>query len=268
MRSRWIAPFIALACVVIVQAQQVKPARDPKPPLPAGQQPVSGTGTGVISGTVISAESGNPVRRARVVAVGGWVRVSRSMETDEQGAFRFTDLPAGDFTLTASKGGYVESTFGQKQPGSGRPGTPIHLLDNQQLAGVSLPLSRGAVITGAVYEETGEPAFDQTIELLRWVMTSGERSLEQVATASTDDRGMFRFPALQTGDYLVCTVGTLGSGDYDFNNGTLFKMMKINGAPIDSFNIDAIPRRRLPRQPPDSRPSTFPARPTTRTRSL
>ena len=214
------------ACAAVVHAQQVKPVRDQKPPAAETQRQQATAAAGVIAGTVVSADSGNAVRRAKVSLVGGSPRVSRSIDSDEQGAFRFTDLPAGDFTLTATKGGYVESTFGQAQPGSGRPGTPIHLLDKQQLDRVSLRLSRGAVITGAVFDETGEPSFGESVELLRWVMTSGDRVLEYVATANTDDRGMYRFPALQNGDYVVCTIGTVGSGDYDISDGTFYKIVK------------------------------------------
>ena len=220
-----------LAGASVVQAQQIKPqTRDLRPP--ATQAREAADRTGVIAGIVVSAETGNAVRRARVTLVGGTPRMSKSFETDERGSFRFANLPSGDFTLGASKPGYVDSTFGEKVPGSGRPGTPIHLNDKQEIARLSLPLSRGAVITGAVYDETGEPAFGESIELLRWTMTSGERTLEYVATANTDDRGLYRFPALSNGEYLVCTVGSILAGDYDF--GTFLKFSKLENAVFET----------------------------------
>lgn len=214
--------------------QQVKPpARDAKPA--AGpQQPA---GKGVIAGTVVSADRGQPVRRARVVLNGGSPKTTRSIQTDDQGAFRFADLPAGEFTLTASKGGFVDSVFGQRQPGSGRPGTPLHLLADQQIIRLSMPLARGGVITGAVYDEVGEPAFEQQVQLLRWIMKSGERTLQSVASKLTDDRGVYRFPNLLPGEYVVATAPSLADGEYDFEPGTYFKLVGPNGGELKSVAV-------------------------------
>jgi protocatechuate 3,4-dioxygenase beta subunit len=226
--------MLVLVLVTAMAVPQVKPpARDARPPASAAQP----AGKGAISGTVVSADRGQPVQRARVVLNGGSPKVTRSFQTDEQGAFRFTDLPDGEFTLTASKGGYVDSVFGQRQPGSGRPGTPIHLLADQQITKVSLPLARGGVITGAVYDDAGEPAFEQQVRLLRWVMKSGERTLENTASVMTDDRGVYRFSVLRPGDYVVATAPSLSDGQYDFEPGTYFKLVKANGGDLASTAI-------------------------------
>jgi len=141
--------MLAMLLVAAMAVPQAKPpARDARPVAGAPQTAVKG----VISGTVVSADRGQPVRRSRVVLNGGSPKVTRTVLTDEQGAFRFADLPAGEFTLTASKGGFVDSVFGQRQPGSGRPGTLIHLVADQQLTQLMLPLARGGAITGAVYD--------------------------------------------------------------------------------------------------------------------
>ena len=75
------------------------------------------TGTGGIAGTIVLADSSRPVRRARVTLTGGDVRVTKTAVSDDQGNFAFTDLPGGRYTLTASKPGYVNATYGQKKPG-------------------------------------------------------------------------------------------------------------------------------------------------------
>jgi len=223
-------PLLLIAALALPQGQ----TRDPKAPPAQTAQPA---GKGAIAGTVVSADRGQAVRRARVVLNGGTPKVTRAVQTDDQGAFRFADLPSGQFTLTASKGGYVESIFGQRQPGSGRPGTPIRLLDNQELTRIALPLARGGVITGAVYDEAGEPAFGESLSLLRWVMKSGERVLDHAASATTDDRGIYRFPALLPGDYVVSTMASLTDGDYDIRDATFFKVLKPNGVSLSSGNI-------------------------------
>lgn len=197
-------PYL-LSFLLALPVQQVQA----KPPVVRDQRTVQApqpAGKGVMAGVVVSADAGRPVRRARVTLAGGSPRVGKSVQTDDQGAFRFEELSAGDYTLTTSKPGYVETVFGQKHPGSGRPGTPIRLATDQQLTKISMPLARGAVITGAVFDETGEPVFGINVRLYRWVMSSGSRTLESWGTASSDDRGIYRFPALQPGDYLVSTI--------------------------------------------------------------
>src|SRR6185436_14822495 len=83
----------------------------------AAGTPTSAVGTGAISGAVTMDATGAPVRRARVTLSGAELRGGRSAITDDTGRFSFTSLPAGRFTLTASKAGYVDITYGAKRPG-------------------------------------------------------------------------------------------------------------------------------------------------------
>src|SRR5579862_9550751 len=187
---RWLAIVGALA-LVPAQAQQGKatvqaPARDTRTAPP--------TGTGVIAGTVVSADTGRPVRRVHVTLASTAPDVTVSATTADDGHFAFRDLPAATFTLTASRPGFIESAFGQKQPGSGRPGTPIPLAEAQKLDTLTLALARGGVLTGTVTDEAGEPEFGAQVTAFRWVMRTGERTLVVAATTATDDRGMYRVP--------------------------------------------------------------------------
>ena len=95
-------------------------------------------GTSAIGGTLVAADTGRPVRYARVTVTGVDTRIGRTTSTDAQGLFTVPGLNAGLYTLTASKGGMLDVIFGQKRPGSGRPGTPIQLNANQKLNNVTL----------------------------------------------------------------------------------------------------------------------------------
>jgi hypothetical protein len=161
------------------------------------------TGTAVIAGTLVSATSGSPVRRASVELTSLTPGPTHSAMTDDQGQFLFKDLPAGQFTLTASKPGYLDATYGQKHVGSGRPGTPIPLKDGQRLEHLSLAIPRGGVMTGTIVDDAGEPAFGTTVRALRYVMRSGERTLQPAGSALADDRGIYRISALPPGDYIL-----------------------------------------------------------------
>jgi protocatechuate 3,4-dioxygenase beta subunit len=68
-------------------------------------------------------------------------------------------------------------------------------------------------------------------------MKSGERTLENTASVMTDDRGVYRFSVLRPGDYAVCTTPSLSDGEYDFEPGTYFKLVKANGGDLASTAI-------------------------------
>jgi hypothetical protein len=178
-------------------AQPQQPTRD----TPAQPQTPS---TGVISGAVTSEGAGTPVRRARVTLSGTELRGGRSTVTDDEGKFLFAALPAGRFTLTASKAGYVDIPYGAKKPG--RPGTPIQLAAAQKMERADISLPKGGVITGIVIDDNGEPSPGTPVRVMRYVMRTGERTLQQAGQDQSDDRGIYRVYGLQPGDYLVSAV--------------------------------------------------------------
>lgn len=82
-------------------------------------------GTAVIRGQIMSADTGAPIRRAQVRISSPDARESRVAATDAQGRFEVKELPAGRYTVTASKGGFVSLQYGQRRPSES--GTPIEL---------------------------------------------------------------------------------------------------------------------------------------------
>jgi hypothetical protein len=139
----------------------------------------------------------------RVLVDGGGAIAVKSTSTDATGAFEFAELPAGKYTLSAARPGYVESIYGQQQPGSGRPGTPIQLADAQTIKDLTLKLAKGGVVTGLVTDEYGFPSVGTPVRVYRTVFRNGERALAQAATATTDDRGRYRTYGLLPGEYVI-----------------------------------------------------------------
>jgi protocatechuate 3,4-dioxygenase beta subunit len=204
-----IAPLLLVTPLVLVAGPIVAPLSQPAPALPQAprdprQAEPDPKGTGSISGSVSVADSGTPARKARVSLSGAELR-GRSVITDELGRFAFTALPAGRYSLSASKPGFVNVSYGQRRPGPGRPGTPIQLGDGQNLQ-VQLQLPRGGVITGTVLDEHGEAIPGTPVRVLRFATQSGQRTLQQAGTGSTDDRGIYRIYGLQPGDYIVAAT--------------------------------------------------------------
>jgi uncharacterized protein (DUF2141 family) len=211
MRSMMLCAALVLVLAPVAGAARQGVGKPPMPqttaPARDGQAPPT-TGKSILAGTVVAADSGKPVRRTRVGINNPAGNVSLSATTDDQGHFKFTDLPAGLYTVTASRPGFIDSIYGQKQAGSGRPGTPVTLLEAQDLENLSMPIARGGVITGTVLDDRGEPEFGAQVRAMRWVMRTGERSLVVGATASTDDRGQYRLTGLLPGDYIVSATSS------------------------------------------------------------
>ena len=177
----------------------------PALPLPTGipsrdTRPV--TGTSVIRGRVVDAASGSPLRKAAVRLFGAEIRESRNAITDAEGRYEFTDLPAGQFNLNATKAGYVDLGFGQASPLE--VGKQLKVGDKQVVEKIDFSLPRGAVITGRVLDEYGEPVADAQVSALRNQFTvSGPRPMNAGRGAMTNDLGEFRLYGLAPGQYFV-----------------------------------------------------------------
>jgi Carboxypeptidase regulatory-like domain len=160
--------------------------------------------TGRIMGRVLAADNGRPVKRARVFATAPELPGGRAMLTDETGAFDLGDLPAGRYTVTVSKSGFVSLSYGQRRPL--QAGTPLQLVDGQQLKGVDFRLPRGSAIAGRVLDEDGDAMPGVAVRVMRYQYQQGERRLAPAGSAQTDDRGQYRVWGLMPGDYYVSAV--------------------------------------------------------------
>jgi hypothetical protein len=167
--------------------------------LPGRGQQVQGTAS--IRGLVRSADTNSPVRRAQVRATSPETRSARLGTTDGDGRFELKDLPAGRWTISAAKGGFVTQQFGQRHPFEAVE--PIDLAEGQRFT-ANFALSRGSVITGRVSDEFGDPITGARVQVLRSQVQQGRRRLTPSANgAQTDDTGSFRIFGLAPGEYYV-----------------------------------------------------------------
>jgi Carboxypeptidase regulatory-like domain len=205
MRAFRPAMTIALvaACAIAAYAQQPQsqqPARDTSA-RPAAAAPA---GTGRLGGRVIAADTGRPIKRARVFISAAELQGGRGMLTDDAGAFDFADLPAGRYTINASKSGFIQLSYGQRRPL--QAGTPLQLLNGQQLKGVDFALPKGGVISGRVSDESGDVMPGVNVQVMRYQYQQGDRRLVPAGQAQTDDRGVYRVWGLNPGEYYVSAV--------------------------------------------------------------
>ena len=173
-------------------------------------QSTAQTGTGLITGVVVTdATSPQPVKRATVRLTGGVGTSSRIVGTDDKGRFTFDRLPAGRFTLSASKPGFVTAFHGSTRPGVG-PGVPVAVTDGQT-TDVALRMLPGAAISGILTDMRGNPAAG-----VRVAAVSARPGGPPVpAGGVSDDRGAYRLFGLAPGDYVLSAAPQIiaASGD-------------------------------------------------------
>ena len=103
-----------------------------------------------IEGVVLQGETDRPVVSAQVQIAG-----LRST-TDSQGRFVFSSVPAGRHMLLADKDGFMRARpTGRTLPGNS--GIPLVVAPEHPPASLVLRLFPAAVITGRVYDATGQP---------------------------------------------------------------------------------------------------------------
>jgi len=179
---------------LIAGATSQTPARD----LPAPNQ----TGTAVLAGLVTTAEdTPRPVRLAVLTLSGTGLRDPVLGATDDTGHFTFAHLPAGRFTVSAIKNGFVRQYYGSTRPGIAG-GIPV-VLSAGQRGDVTIRMTRSSAISGTLLLPPGLPASAMRLHLLRTVVVRGERRLESAVGGAfvVDDTGAFRIYGLVPGEY-------------------------------------------------------------------
>jgi hypothetical protein len=178
------------------------PPRAPATPPPAAK------GTAVISGRILAADTGLPLRRARVLIQGRGPGIQPGPDgmiaaiTDGDGAFSFTELPAGRYHVQASKPRYIDAMLGARRPSS--PGRPLDLADGQKIENVTLSLAPAGAISGRVVDELGEPVAGARVSAMRVMTRKGTPQLApQGNSDETDDIGAYRLHGLPPGSYVV-----------------------------------------------------------------
>jgi hypothetical protein len=155
-----------------------------------------------ITGSVAENATGKPLARAKVILqsrqTGAASPGARRLLTGLRGEFSFTGLAGGIYFLRAERDGYAPLLYGQKE--YEEPGTPI-VLDEGSHFSANLRLRRLGVVTGRVSDEN-----DVGMEAVPVGAYRLGRTWRAVASAQTDDRGVYRLRGLRPGRYVIRTA--------------------------------------------------------------
>jgi protocatechuate 3,4-dioxygenase beta subunit len=161
------------------------------------------TGTAVIRGRIVDAETSQPLRRARLNLTAPELgREGLTASTDDDGRYELADLPAGRFTLSAQRSGYLPLRYGQRR--ANEQGKPLELAAGQLLEGIDFALSRMGIVSGRVLDEQGEPISNVWVTAQRFFYSDNRRRLvPDGPIATTDDDGEYRIIGLLPGSYVI-----------------------------------------------------------------
>src|SRR5688572_8194401 len=163
--------------------------------------------TGVVTGVVRRADTGQPLPEAQVVVVSAGesagaaidAAMTRATVTDRNGRYTIKGIETGYYTLVAQCEGY----FGLGVANSTRASIPIIVIEGQQVDGGVLELIPGSAISGRVAGPDGQPQIAATVQALRASYIRGRRAMTLVKTVETDDLGEYRLFWLPPGEYYI-----------------------------------------------------------------
>ena len=194
-----------LAVLMVVAAI----AADPPAPQAAGTRAAQEAKTGSIRGRITAAETGRPVRRARVRVLAdtkdGFARPVTA-NTNSRGEFEVTGLAEGSYFVSASRAGFVAVEYGQRR--AGERGLVVSVRPGQSTERIDVALPRAGVIAGHVTDDLGEPYPGVRVDALALRYRDGKRQPSVAGGTTTDDLGNFRISGLQPGSYYVVATAT------------------------------------------------------------
>jgi hypothetical protein len=175
---------------------------DAQTPAMPNARPETKEETCTVSGMVVHKMDGAPLKGATV-----WLGSDENREhtiattTAADGRFELRNVPAGHYTLTVQRNGFVDAHYGQKKPND--PGSTLTLRSGQKLADLVFKLGRTGVITGRISDEDGEPMQGIVVNAVREVYINGKMRLQTTDGRESNDLGEFRLFGLSPGRYLV-----------------------------------------------------------------
>jgi len=168
-----------------------------------------------VSGRVLTAAEGAPIKSARVALVeenaSSHPRVFAAT-TDSDGRFEIKKVSPGRYHFFAAHTGYISQEY---QAQGTRDGALLTLAPGRGVENALFRLVRAGVVSGRVVDEEGEPMAKVLVTALRrpsaeekedWGARARKEQLVASSAAVTDDHGEYRIFGLKPGEYYVKTA--------------------------------------------------------------
>jgi hypothetical protein len=191
--------LVVLQLTIPSYGQQAGPVLQAGPVRAVPNQAPSRTVTGV----VINAVSGVPIRHALVQASG----ISpATVLTGPDGRFQLDNVPEGQIFLSAQKPGFFDA---RSMPGAFGSQVDLWVTVGSGKNEFRVTLFPNARIVGRVTDADGEAAENISVQILSEQIVQGHKLLLTQNNATTDDDGSYRIDGLIPGRYKVFANGHL-----------------------------------------------------------
>ncbi len=181
---------------------------------------------GRMSGRVTAEGTNAPIAGARVMVFpmmrqamppAGPMAIPPQATTDQDGRFVFNALAPGEYRVDVQKTGFASTLDPTTRPRT------YTVAAGQALDSISIVLQKGAVISGKVLDQKGEPVTDARLMALRRITPpGGSAALPRLIPApmqgpqQTNDIGEYRVTGLAPGEYFLAAspraLGFVGPG--------------------------------------------------------
>lgn len=176
-----------------------------------GVSPQAAPPDGVVIGRVVDAATGAPLAGAIVALIPTEAEdprtvdsVSQRVLTSDEGEFVFGPIAASSYRIWVTIPGYRSAGYAQRPGGFPQP---VAVAAHEIVDGLTIRLQKGAVVGGTVTDEYGEPVVGSLVNVIRRTWTAGRAQWELAGTPARDDRGVYRLPNLQPGEYSAYVPG-------------------------------------------------------------
>jgi hypothetical protein len=186
--------------------------------------------TSTLRGVIFKTGTTTPVDKAIVELRPEKDAEPRVATTGSNGRFEFLNVPSGPYQLNASRNGYLNTSFGQR--GASGSSRTLKIEPGATVDNLELFMTATGAIAGRVFDDTGEPLANVSVEALKYSYVNGERSLTPVGSDTTNDLGEFRLFWLPPGQYYLRAVPENSVGD------KMFTIMKVKDSVLMSGTVE------------------------------
>lgn len=166
------------------------------------KQPAVKTPRGSVSGRVTIKDKPAPgvaIGLRRTDNMNPYEQFSRA-NTDHEGFYRITNVPAGSYQIAAVAPGYVASDA--KNAATGGQAVVV-VGEDENIDDVNFTLVRGGVITGKVTDADGKPMIQMQVTVYRTDLVDPQQPPRSETGGQTDDRGIYRIFGIRPGKFKV-----------------------------------------------------------------
>ena len=187
---------LCLLSLIVSGALAGQEAKSKKPENPPSKENCS------IAGLVVKLGSSEPLKKVEVyLQKVDDPESGYSAHTDATGHFAIRKIDPGRYYLRVERSGYVSQLYGENS--SSGHGAVLALSAGHDIQDLLFRLAPGAVISGRITDEDGDPISGMQVSAMHHYFIQGKRTLETQGAAETNDLGEFRLFGLSKGRYLI-----------------------------------------------------------------